>query len=294
MRFLKFLLIPLGLAAAFFVQRHSQASDSGAKLSIGGSQTLEAVGLLIVKEFSQKTKIEFDIQTKDLSSGGGIKGLIEGRLDVARSSRPLKGSELRLAAEKGDALKSYQIGYGAIAIVMSKTHAKSLGALSLAQLKDIFFTGKVKDWKQLDPGQKGVIKVIVNQEEGGSGTLDVFKEKVLAEEKLEFRNDAIVVKTIEDTLKQLTQNPDGISFLSLAAVPDKFGIAKLLSLSGQETLCSPDGIRSGQYPLSRGLFLVVKQKSKSETFEFIEFATSAPGQSLMKAAGFIPVREDIQ
>ena len=51
-----------------------------------------------------------------------------------------------------------------------------------------------------------------------------------------------------------------------------------------------DTVRSGKYPVARGLYSSTRGRPSALAAKFLEFLTSTEGIKIIKAKGFIPVR----
>ncbi|MBD2778672.1 substrate-binding domain-containing protein [Iningainema tapete] len=87
--------------------------------------------------------------SKDLpSSGTGIKMLINGDVDFALSSRPLKQEETGDARAKGFELEQKLVARDITGIVVHPYIADRVHSLTIKQLKGIY-TGKIKNWQEV-------------------------------------------------------------------------------------------------------------------------------------------------
>jgi phosphate transport system substrate-binding protein len=252
-----------------------------ADISYSGSST---IGTGILKEggaaaaFEKKSGKKFkgiDIP----GSGKGIQALIDGKVDLAGASRPLK------AEEKKAGLSATTIGYDAIAVFV---HASNpVKNLTKEQLKGIF-TGKIKNWKEV--GGKNA-PIVPNTEiiAGKRATIEMFQEHVMDGAQYgKFKE----IDLPRDQIVDLSKQENGICSVSLGLLAsltkEEKAKVKAVSVSGSEP--SDKNVQSGAYIISRPLLLVTKGLAKGEVKEFISFILSPEGQVIVEK-NFVSVRK---
>ncbi len=200
--------------------------------------------------------------------------LLAGKLSFAQSSRPLKESEFLQAQKLGFTLKQIPIAIDGIAFYVNSQIPVS--GLSLNQIKDIF-TGKITNWKQL--GGSNLPSTSFTRNPQFSGTADFFKQKVLAGEEL--APNVRQVETTTDSIRLVAKTPGGIGYATASEVigqksVDLMFLATInplpLSVVDNQDFVPPFNINNknsvnitafanGSYPLSRPLFIIIKQNS---------------------------------
>lgn len=251
-----------------------------ADLTYSGSSTI-GTGILTAgatNAFEKKKGVKF--KSVDIpGSGKGLKALIEGKVDIAGASRPLK------AEEKKEKLSAATIGYDAIAVFVHKNN--SVKKLTKDQLKGIF-TGKIKNWKEV--GGKDA-PIVPNTEllDGKRATIEMFQEHVMdGAAYAKFKQ----VDLPRDQIVELAKEENGICSVSLGLLAtlgsDIKGKVKAIAVDGTEP--TEKNVQSGAYLISRPLLLVTKGVAKGEAKDFISFMLSSEGQAIV-AKNFVPVRK---
>jgi len=251
-----------------------------AELSYSGSSTI-GTGILnagAVSAFEKKKGVKFK-SVEIPGSGKGVKALIEGKVDIAGASRPLK------AEEKKEKLISATIGYDAIAVFVHKNN--SVKFLTKEQLKGIF-TGKIKNWKEV--GGKNA-PIVPNTEllDGKRATIEMFQEHVMdGAAYAKFKQ----VDLPRDQIVELAKEENGICSVSLGLLAtlgnDIKGKVKAIAVDSIEP--TEKNVQSGAYLISRPLLLVTKGVAKGDAKDFISFMLSSEGQAIV-AKNFVPVRK---
>ncbi|EMI16707.1 phosphate ABC transporter, phosphate-binding protein [Rhodopirellula maiorica SM1] len=100
----------------------------------------------------------------------------------------------------------------------------------------------------------------------------------------------MVIADNEQTIKTVAANPAAIGYVSIGTAEYYVaaGVAiKLLPLAGVEAAI--DNVRSGSFPLSRPLNLVVKQPPTGRVKAFLDFANSSDVSDLIAEHYFVPL-----
>ncbi|WP_349573337.1 phosphate ABC transporter substrate-binding/OmpA family protein [Azotobacter salinestris] len=217
-------------------------------------------------------------------SSTGFAALLEGRADLAASSRPIKDSEVAALAALGDlrSLAAEQvIAIDGLAVILHPDNP--LRALSLEQLARVF-AGEVKTWEELG-GRGGAIHLYARDAQ--SGTFDTFNELVLKPQGKTLAAGARRFESSTELSASVSQDPVGIGFIGLPYVRK----AKALAVSAGESRPMPPElglVATEDYPLSRRLFLYNQpQQPSAWTKALVEFAHSPRGQEVVAQNGFV-------
>jgi phosphate transport system substrate-binding protein len=269
--------ILLLVSAAVFILTQAAAGEEG--ISFSGSVPV-GVGILkegAVKAFEEKYKIKFT-SVGTPGTGVGIKALIDGKVNLAGSARPLK------AEEKKEKLLGYTIGYEAVAIYVSKSNP--VKNLKKEQLKGIF-TGKIKNWKEVG-GSNAPITPIISPGENRA-IVSMFEELVMNNAPYGTGYKSIVQPS--DKIEAISKDENSICAESLglqsSLSAEVRGKVKVMSVNSVEP--NDKNVRSGAYPITTPLLLVTKGLPNSAVKKFIDFMLSKDGQEIVDK-NFIPVR----
>lgn len=240
-------------------------------------------------------------------SGTGIRMLIQGELGIAQSSRPVLDSELQQAKQRGFNLKQVQVAIDGLAVAVNPD--LKLSGITLNQLKDIY-SGKLTNWQALG-GPNLEIQPLTRPTTAG-GTVEFFVEAVLS--GAPFGPTVQSIATTTEALRKLASLPGGIYYASAPEVVPQCTVKSLsigrkpneLVTPYQGSLVSPDQCRqgqrnqlniaafqAGQYPLTRNLYVIVKQNGQTEEQAgeaYANFLLTAQGQDLISKAGFVRIR----
>lgn len=240
------------------------------------------------------------------SSGAGIKMLLDSELTFAQSSRPLLDQEYNQAKQRGFSLQQIPVAIDGLAIAVNPS--LNISGLTLDQLKSIY-TGKITNWQQL--GGPNVPVKPYSRPSNSGGTVELFVEDILGGQP--FGKNVEFVSTTTEALRRLISNAGGIYFASAPEVVPQCKIKPLPIGRQASNLVPPyqepfvslqecptkrnqlniDAFQKGQYPITRNLFVIVKQNGQIEQQAGVAYANlllSTQGQELIAKAGFVRIR----
>ena len=240
------------------------------------------------------------------SSGSGIRMLLDSRLAFAQSSRPFTDQELTRAQQRGFGLKQIPIAIDGLAVAVNPN--LNISGLTIDQLKSIY-TGKTTNWKQL--GGPDIAIKLYSRPTSDGGTVELFSQDILGGQP--FSSNVEFVSTTTQALKKLAGSPGGIYYASAPEVvpqctikplplgrtpgelvpPYQEPFVPLSQCPGKRNQLNIDAFQAGQYPLTRNLFVVVKQNGQTDEQAgdtYAKFLLTEQGQELITTAGFVRIR----
>jgi len=244
-------------------------SCPASEIKIAGSTVLLPAAQTWAKSFPDK----HPGQQVSVSGGGsaiGIKMLIEGKCDIALSSRQASVTERMAARKRNIVLHRVDVAAEALAVVVHPSnHATGLSVAQLARI----YSGDLKRWDRVG-GAKGPIHPI--GQDTGSVAYGFFDQVVMHGRP---RSKTIAVW---DPSRSVS-SPDMISLdkgaiaycsPSLAGALAETGRAAIIPISdGKHTpaMWSPANIVTGNYPLSRVLCFYTRGKPAGTVKSFIDW-----------------------
>lgn len=265
-----FLVWALAMVAMFATSAFAE------NLVIKGSTTVLPITQKVAEAY-MKDYPDVNISISGGGSGNGIKAIIDGTTDIGNSSRFIKDSEVKQAVDKGAYPVPFSVAYDCIVPIVHPNN--SLQDLSMDQLKDIYM-GKVKNWKEVGGADH---PIVVMSRDTSSGTYEVWEEKVLDKERvfpgalLQASNGAVV--------QGVASNRNGIGYIGLGYLTDTVKAVSVNGVAGSE-----ETTLSGEYPVSRPLFVFTRGWPEGRTVHFINYMMNPEkGQKLIKEIGFVPL-----
>ncbi len=264
------------ILAAAAVMLTGCSRDRGNKVVIKGSTTVLPITQKASEEFKREKGISVSVDGS--GSGNGIKALLDGFCDIANSSRELKPEEIDTAKGKGIELKEIAIAHDMVVPIVNP--ANKVKNLTVDQLKGIY-DGSITNWKALGGADE---KIVVVSRDTSSGTYEVWHEKIM--KKTDVRKDALLQASNGAIISTVAANPKAIGYVGFGYLNDT---VHPVTINGVEVTI--DNGRSGKFPVSRKLFMMVNTaKVSADAQAFIDFILSDKGQIIVKEAGFIPLQ----
>ncbi|MBX7151040.1 phosphate ABC transporter substrate-binding protein [bacterium] len=255
---------------------NASASKVSRTIHIQGSDTMVLLTTSWAEEYMKKNS-SISVYAEGGGSAVGIKALIEGKVDICASSRPLQASEVRKIAEKyGSISVSFLVAKDALSVYLNPNNP--IRDLTFEQVKGIF-TGKIKNWKEVG-GQDQSIHVIIRSP--NSGTYLYFKEHVLNEEG--YSELAQVLPTTSAIINEVLVDNNAIGYGGLAYGKDQVIHCRINGIEATEK-----NVRNDQYPIIRYLYLYTRQRPQNDVKSFIDWILTAEGQDIVKKSGYIPL-----
>lgn len=271
--FKKSMLIVSAIALAIVGFMGFMASE---KITVKGSDTIVILSQRWAERFMSANK-NVSIQVTGGGSGTGISALINGTTDICNASRPMKKSEIQKLKERFGTM-GVEIPCAKDGITIYLNPANKVSDISVDQLKKIY-TGQITNWKELGGNDA---KIIMYSRENNSGTYVFFKDNILKGQDY----------------SPSCQNLPGTAAVVNAVSKDKNGIGygghgysssvKICKVNGVEP--NAETIASNQYPISRNLYMYVRNRPSGAMKKFIDWTLSAEGQKIVTEIGYFPIK----
>lgn len=280
-------------------------------LRITGSATI-GYQLLpdLIRKYAEKKNVKIaslgegpseDIQL--LNSGGGLfktitlnregsatafDAIASGETDIGTSTQRITDAQVGDLARAGhldmDTLgRQHILGLDGLVIMVSNQNR--INALSMEDVSRIF-AGEIRDWSELG-FDAGPISVYVRNK--GTGTYDTFQSLILKPFKRELTPQAVPYQSNQEVARAIASDAGGIGFAGFkeAEIAKPIGIKDTCGITHRPT---PFRVKSGEYPLSRELYMYTTKINEPKVAEFVGFAVSPEGQQTLKEAGFVDRR----
>jgi phosphate transport system substrate-binding protein len=270
------------LILALFALVFSFGFTSDDVITVKGSDTMVILAQRWAEVYMSK-KSDVTIQVTGGGSGVGIAALINGTTDLCNSSRPMKPSEREKLKQRYNTL-GVEIKVAKDGLSIYENAAGSISELTLDQIKDIY-TGKITNWK--DVGGPNA-KIIVYGRENSSGTYVYFKDNVLG--GADFTSAMQSMPGTAAVVNAVAKDRYAIGFGGAAyAKGIKFiKVKKDANSPGFEP--TAENVKSGDYPISRFLYIYTRSKPTGAIKEYIDWILSSEGQELVSKVGYFPVK----
>lgn len=222
-------------------------------------------------------------------SSTAFPALVKKDAVIGMSDRTITNEEINAFKKSG--VKSVKdkhehvIGIDGIVVIVSPDNRVT--NVTMPQLANIF-SGKITNWAQIG-GRPGKIQVYTPGNK--SGTLSTFRSLVLKPVKQKLVASAIRIDDNESLSRAVSQNRNAIGITSFAYI-DKSKPLGFKSKCGLVTKATPFHVQTGEYPLSRRLYLYTATAIENKhAVGLLNFAKNSPDMgSVLNIAGFIGKR----
>lgn len=257
------------------------SGGSNKAITIKGSDTMVILGQRFAEEYMKKSP-GVVIQVNGGGSGTGIAALINGTVDLAQSSRPMKPGEKEDVEKKRNAqLNETPVALDALAVFVNA--GNPVRSLTIDQLAAIY-TGKVTNWSQIGGGNA---PIVLYGRENSSGTYEYFKEHVLR--KADFAPRTQTLQGTAAVINAVSRDANGIGYGGIAYAQGvrPVGVSKDAASPAVEP--TQANVANGSYPISRNLYFYWISTTRPELQQFVQWVISPEGQKLVENVGYFPL-----
>jgi phosphate transport system substrate-binding protein len=278
------LIVGIVLVAACGGERRAAETPSGNRntVTIKGSDTMVILGQRFAEEY-MKQNPNVVIQVNGGGSGTGIAALINGTVDLAQSSRPMKaGEKSDIEQRRNSKLNETPVALDALAVFVHE--ANPVKSLTIDQLSQIY-TGTVTNWNQVGGSNA---PIVLYGRENSSGTYEYFKENVLNKQDFGPR-----VQTLAGTaavINAVARDRNGIGYGGIAYAQGVRAVGVKKDAASPAVEPAEANVANGTYPISRHLYFYWIDSAGPHAQEFVKWAVSPAGQKLVENVGYFPLR----
>ena len=251
------------------------------KITIKGSDTM----VILAQKWAEvymKSHPEVTLQVTGGGSGTGISALINGATDICNASRPMKQSEIDKLKERYGS-PGIEIRCAKDGITVYLNDANPVKELTIKQLAGIF-TGKIKNWEEVG-GADAVIKLYGR--ENSSGTYVFFQENVV---KGDYAASCQTLPGTAAVVNAVKNDKYGIGYGGAAYSKGVKQCMVKKDDKSQAYFPTAETIKNGTYPISRFLYMYVRNRPTGDLKNYIDWILGPEGQKLVIDQGYFPVK----
>lgn len=223
-------------------------------------------------------------------------GLEKKFADIGMAARRINAAEITKlkAAGSGDMtspLNEHVVALDGVGIYVNPSNP--LVGLTLDEVRRIYLH-EVSDWSEVHgvdadgkpiQGKAGAIKLYCAHCRQGDGTYDFIKQSVFGNIDLDIASTYIkTIDTFVDMQDALASDPNGIGYGSITFWSQSANSSRPLRMSrgsGAFIELTEFSIKTGEYPLTRNLYLYTPEKKSPLVGQFISLALSSIGQTMV-------------
>lgn len=308
-------LLIAATAFSFMITPVLAARDT---IRIVGSSTVYPFTTTVAEQFGKKAGTNTPV-VESTGTGGGIKlfcgGVGESHPDAVNASRAIKDTEVELCKSNGVTVTEVKIGYDAIVLAMAKEHEDmplTTEMLYKALARFVIVDGEIventnKTWSDVDPSLPNS-KIEVLGPPPTSGTRDSFVELVMEKEckaaikannmTVSEEDEKSICKSMRDDgafieagendnliVQKLQANPNALGIFGYSFLEENANVVKGATINGVAP--EYDGIKSGDYPISRPLFVYFKNEHFDVISNLKEFMEEYQSDDAIGEEGYL-------
>jgi phosphate transport system substrate-binding protein len=284
-------LLIVGIIAACGGGEGGSGAESS-EILIDGSSTVFPISQAVAEEF-RVDRPEVQIPVGISGTGGGFKRFVEGEIDIADASRPIKDSESAQAAANGVEFTEFTIAYDGLSIAINKSNDFAT-CLTVAELKKIWEPGSsVDNWNEVR-SEFPDKPLRLYGPDTDSGTFDYFTAAI--NDKEDASRADYTASSDDNVLVQGVSGDQGaMGYFGFAYYTENSEILNVVSVDGGDGCVGPSvtTINDGSYaPLSRPMFIYVNNASleRTEVRDFIEYYMNNAAE-LAEEVGYVGLSE---
>jgi phosphate transport system substrate-binding protein len=268
-------------------------------LKVQGTRSLLMIFDANEQDFiNQNPKIQYEVTGED--SGIAIDNLIDGEISLAAVSRIPNLDERREAAEKNKALADHRIALDSVVFFVNQ--ANPIETLTTDELKEVYAKDSIT-WNALTVQSRSAEKIARFSLSKQSGTFNFFKDRIMFGEKV--TESVIHIYKPDQLLEMVSSNPNAIGFCSLSVFMNKeianrakvkiLRIGSIFDDNGTKPVDSmgrldAQTVRTGEYPLTRYLYLISAGELNNNQAKFIDFMRSPAIQDQLTNYGLVGIQ----
>ena len=270
----------------------AQPSNPSVIIQNKGSDTLVNLALAWAERYQMENP-QTQISVTGGGSGTGITALLNGTVDIANASRQIKDEEITQAEKIGFTPIEFVVANDAIAVIVNPSNP--ISELTLEQVSAIY-KGELNNWAELGGPDWPIVRL---SRETNSGTHAYFLETVVRlgskDDKSLFSTNTLLLPSSEGIIAEVRDNPNAIGYDGLGYVTSEVKTIALATTYGEPYY--PPSVKtviSGQYPISRGLYMYTRGEPTGAIKAYLDWVLSASAQKIVSELGFVPVQAGTQ
>jgi phosphate transport system substrate-binding protein len=240
-------------------------------VAIDGSSTVGPLTSAVAEEY-QKKQPGVTVNVGVSGTGGGFERFCgTGDTDINDASRMIKEEEAKQCEENGISYTRFQVAIDALTMVVNKENDWA-SCLNDEQVSQIWGEGRATNWSDVQ-GFSEDQEITVFAAASSSGTYDFFNETVGVETPTQ---DYSATENDNDIVRGVRGSTGGWGYFGFAFFSENKDSVKALEYDAGEGCVAPsaENAKSGDYKLTRPLFIYVKNSSleeKEQVRDFVNF-----------------------
>jgi len=291
-------LVIVGCGGASGQQNGGGEPVSG-EISIEGSSTVYPITQAAAELFREENP-DARIEVGGAGTSDGFEAFCKGDTQISDASRPIdQAEEVPVCKENGVEYIEIPIAYDGISVVVNKKGndwAKDITSKELKTMWDPSAEEKITQWSQVRSNwpDKPLDLYGPGTE---SGTYEYFNEVIVGNEEEVSRQSDVEMSEDDNVLVQgVSGDKDALGYFGYSYYENNLDTLRALAVDGVKP--TEDSIRSGEYLLSRPLFIYVSTdalKKNNAVEPFVDFYVSKQNlDRLVEAAKYVTIPNSLE
>jgi phosphate transport system substrate-binding protein len=280
-------------------------SSLSGEINIDGSSTVYPISAAMAEEFDAVAG-DVLVNVAFSGTGGGFELFCAGEIEVSDASRPITDSddpadpgEVQVCAENGiEDVVEIQVAIDALTVMVHPDN-DFVECLTVEQLHNIFKTGGVTNWNEVDPSFPAQ-PISFYYPGTDSGTFDYFVEAIIedVDENATHRGDGTSSEDDNILAQGIEGDPNAIGYFGFAYFQEAGSALKAVAVDDGEGCVEPsfEAALDGSYsPLSRPLFIYTRESfledPDSPVLGFVNFYLESV-DAIVPEVGYVTLSEE--
>ncbi|MBA2784051.1 MAG: PstS family phosphate ABC transporter substrate-binding protein [Rubrobacteraceae bacterium] len=294
---LAFILAACGSSSGGGDQGGGGGEQVSGEIVIEGSSTVQPITQAAAELFAEENP-EARIEVGGAGTSDGFEAFCQGDTQISDASRPIDvAEEVPVCEENGVEFIEIPVAFDGISVVVNKQNdwATDVTSEELKTMWEPAAEGKITRWSQVrsDWPDRELSLYGPGTE---SGTYEFFNEFIVGNEEEVNRSDYEASEDDNVLVQGVSGDENALGYFGYSYYVNNRDTLKLLSLDGVKP--TEDSIRSGEYLLSRPLFIYVSTdalKNNKAVEPFVDFYVSEQNlDRLVEAAKYVTLTSSLE
>jgi len=252
------------------------------------SNSISASGSSALQPLVQQVSDLYQIKNPDISftvggggSGTGLNNVLAGTVDIGNSD---VYAEEKLSATDAATLVDNKVCVVGVGVVVNNDVALNIGDISSKQLKDIF-SGKITNWKQIEPTAPSQEIVIVNRP-SSSGTRALFVKWGLDGQTITEGDLSLQTDDSNSLVKIISETKGAIGYLAFPYVYKEENKTKIVPLGIDGIEAINENIYNNTYKIWGYEHMYTKGTPSATVQKFLDFMKSSAVEAQIEELGY--------